>query len=110
MQCLQEEWRKTTDNVSMIQLGRNDVLSIFEAIAADRFSNNYSLRDSLAIAAAADIINAMSLDYLRRLVEKYYGKTEWGRLKKKLINPESRRSSYFKKVEKELQEYHPIRL
>lgn len=110
MQCLQEEWQKTTNNVSMIQLGRNDVLSIFEAIAADRFSNNYSLRDSLAIAAAADIINAMSLDYLRRLVEKYYGKTEWNRLKKKLINPESRRSSYFKKVEKELQEYHPIRL
>ena len=110
MQCLQEEWQKTTNNVSMIQLGRNDVLSIFEAIAADRFSNNYSLRDSLAIAAAADIINAMSLDYLRRLVEKYYGKTEWNRLKKKLINPESRHSSYFKKVEKELQEYHPIRL
>ena len=94
----------------MIQLGRSDVLSIFEAVATDRLSNNYSLRDSLSIAAAAHIINATSLDYLRRLIEKYYGKRDWSRLKKKLINPESNRSSYFKKVEKELQEYNPIRL
>lgn len=110
MQCLLSEWRKTTENISMIQLGRSDVLSIFEAVATDRLSNNYSLRDSLSIAAAAHIINATSLDYLRRLIEKYYGKRDWSRLKKKLINPESNRSSYFKKVEKELQEYNPIRL
>lgn len=110
MERLVKEWHDTTEHVSMIKLGQNDVVSLFESIAANRINNGYSLREALAIAAAAYIINSNTLNYLRTLVEKYYGKDEWYRLRKKLIAPESYRTAFFRKIEDELHNYKPIRL
>ena len=106
---LEREWQKAISDVSLVQLGRNDIRSSFEAIAA-RGDYGFSLRDSLAVAAALEIIDMSSLNYLRSLIEKYYAKDDWYRFRKKLFIPNYCRPSYFEKIEEELRIYNPIKL
>ena len=109
MDCIAKEWHEATDEISMIQLGKEDPCLIFERIIADETSK-YSLRDSLAVATAIHIIGLHGINYLREIVEKYFNRDEWYRLKKKIVTPNYQHFSCFKKVDDELQQYNPLRL
>lgn len=108
MQCLRDEWTKITSNISMIELGRSNAITAFETAAANRFNEDLKVKDCLVIAAITAIVNATSLDYLRSIVEKYFGRNGWNNVKKRVINTESKRSRYFKEIDTELQDYNPI--
>ena len=109
LEYLEAEWQKATDSVSAVQLSVNDVSKAFESLAS-KFVNHYSLRDSLAVAAASIIVNEHGLNYLRSLAEKYYSKDAWYRFKKLLLAPDNNHPFYFKKVSKEIKDYEPIDL
>ena len=109
MQYLKLQWAKATENISMVRLGKTDVCTSFEAVAANGAYSN-SLRDSLAVAAAIQIINEHGLNYLRSIAEKYYKRDAWYRFSKHVFVPESFHPLYLKKVTDELEDYTPIRL
>lgn len=106
---LESEWQKSTDAISAVRLSKGSISTTFGTIASKR-EHKYSLRDSLAVAAAATIIDEHGLNYLRSQIEKYYSKDAWYRFKKIMFLPDYCHPSYFKQIGKEIQNYNPITL